>query len=205
MRLRLAHLAVTRHVNGPGDRLTLWVQGCGRGCPGCFNPELQGPAGGRLLAPAAMADRAVDLLPWDGVTLSGGEPFDQAGALVAFLDRLRAAVPHRFDVVAFTGYLSEELEAGPEDRKALLAWVDLLVDGPFRGDLPPRPPLRGSANQRLLALTPRGEELLALARRLPADVLVSLGPSGEVVVSGFPPPDLLDSLRRRLGRPASAE
>ncbi|OSM00339.1 putative anaerobic ribonucleoside-triphosphate reductase activating protein [Magnetofaba australis IT-1] len=107
----------------------------------------------------ATADLAAHLLDLpealDGLTLSGGEPFDQAAALAALLQRVRAARP-AWTVMAFSGYTHAQLlEAGAAQR-ALLAQTDLLIDGPFRRDQPSWEPLAGSANQRLIALTARG-------------------------------------------------
>ncbi|GAB4266167.1 4Fe-4S single cluster domain-containing protein [Deferrisoma sp.] len=198
MILRYAHLAVTPDVNGPGNRLTLWVQGCRRGCPGCFNPDLQDPLGGRADTAGAIAERALAMAPWEGVSLSGGEPFDQAGPVAAFVRVLGERLGRSFDVIAFTGYRLGDLRAGARDQGELLSLVDLLIDGPYRAELPPAPPLRGSANQRCLPLTPRGARLLRRATSSRPEVAVTIGPSGEILLSGFPSPQLLRSLRSRL-------
>ncbi len=198
MILRYAHLAVTPGVNGPGNRLTLWVQGCRRGCPGCFNPDLQDPLGGGADTAEAVAERTLALGPWEGVSLSGGEPFDQAGPVAAFVRALGERRGRPLDVIAFTGYRLEDLRAGTRDQRDLLSLVDLLIDGPYRADLPPAPPLRGSANQRCLPLTPRGARLLRRAEASRPEVAVTIGPTGEILLSGFPSPQLLRSLRSRL-------
>jgi anaerobic ribonucleoside-triphosphate reductase activating protein len=195
--LNIAHACVTEAVNGPGRRFTVWVQGCPQVCPGCFNPELQGQEPRRLLSPPELAREAVAALPWEGVTLSGGEPFEQATDLAAFLDDLeRARTP--FPVIAFSGYALEALWNGPAPRRELLARIDLLVEGPYLAERAAPLPLRGSANQRLVALTPRG---LAERDRITAEaprsgVAVVVGPDATVILSGFPP----EALVRRLGR-----
>ncbi len=199
MIVRLAHMAVTPRVNGPGRRLTVWVQGCPHRCAGCFNPGLLPPEGGVPVPPAEWARRALALEPWDGVTLSGGEPFAQAGGLAACLDELRARRGRPFTVIAFTGYTLEELRAGGRERASLLERIDLLVDGPFRVSEPAGAALRGSANQRLIPLTPAGRELARLAEREgPSGFLISIGPGGTVIVSGFPPAGAVDRLRNAL-------
>ena len=65
------------HSLGPGERVCLWVQGCGRGCPGCISPELQ-PRFGRQ-TDEGLARRAGKLLR--GRALNGDE--------AALLDALR--------------------------------------------------------------------------------------------------------------------
>lgn len=87
-----------------------------------------------------------------GVTLTGGEPFDQAEALLAFVQRLNVDKP-KLSVWAYSGYLFEELLQGIPSAAAhdLLELTDVLVDGPFveeQRSLELR--WRGSANQRLI-------------------------------------------------------
>lgn len=93
-------------------------------------------------------------LPWlDGLTLSGGEPFAQAEALVPIA---KFAKEQNLHVMTYTGYTWEELQAGfaaNPSWKELLQYVDVLMDGRFilaqrTLDLP----YRGSSNQRAIAV-----------------------------------------------------
>ena len=82
-----------------------------------------------------------------GVTFSGGEPFEQAEALLPLAKELKAQGYH---LMAFSGFTLEQLVQKPECR-ALLEQLDLLVDGPFieaQKSLDLR--FRGSRNQRIL-------------------------------------------------------
>lgn len=198
--LNIAHACVTEAANGPGRRFTVWVQGCSLACPGCFNPKLRGGEPRRLLSPAELAGEALDALPWEGVTLSGGEPFDQAADLAAFLEHLGSA-RNPFPVIAFSGYAVEKLWDGPAPRRDLLARLDLLVDGPYRAEEAAPLPLRGSANQRLVALTPRGlaQRARIAGEALQSGVSVVVGADGTVILSGFPPEALVRRLGTRLG------
>lgn len=194
--LNLAHWCVTEAVNGPGRRFTVWVQGCPRRCPGCFNPTLQAEVPRQWIAADALAEACAAAGPVDGVTLSGGEPFAQAAGLTAFLrelDALRGAVP---PVIAFSGYTLGELRRGPRAWSELLARVDLLVDGPFlEQQASTAAPLTGSANQRRVALSPAGVALLAQIETIPAGTVeIHISAHGEVLVSGFPAPELLAAL-----------
>jgi anaerobic ribonucleoside-triphosphate reductase activating protein len=138
---------------GPGKRLGLWLRGCARACPGCMAPELW-----ERSHPAALADVARDLAPWlgvaEGLTISGGEPFDQAEALLELLRLLRQAQPE-LEVLAYSGYELEELQAAGGAQAALLGELDMLLDGAYREELPGTLIWRGSDNQRLHLLTPR--------------------------------------------------
>jgi len=133
---------------GPGRRAILWVRGCPRRCPGCIAPELWEPG-----APVPTADVAVRLAPlldgMNGLSISGGEPFDQPEALAALLRQLRAA--RAVEVLIYTGYLREDPRLQGGARAALLELTDILIDGPFVQALAdPRLAYRGSRNQRVI-------------------------------------------------------
>ena len=155
------NVAAIKHVdiaNGPGCRTSLFVSGCRRGCPGCFNPEAQDFGFGQPYTPE-LEDALVESLraPWvAGITLLGGEPMEPENqpALLGLLRRVRAELPGK-DVWCYTGFTFEELQPGGAGHvlatDELLSLVDVLVDGPFvavERDLMLR--FRGSANQRLL-------------------------------------------------------
>ena len=195
--LNLAHWCVTEGVNGPGRRFTVWVQGCPRRCPGCFNPGLQDEERRRQVSVEELVAAFVAAGPVDGVTLSGGEPFAQAAGLAVFLGALAEQTGTPPSVIAFSGYTLEELQGGEPAWQRLLERVDLLVDGPYLAERAvSAAPLAGSANQRRLALSEVGEEILArLAATAAGEVQVQVTAHGEVVVSGFPAPELLAALR----------
>lgn len=136
---------------GPGRRAAVWVAGCGRRCPQCANPELwrqypqqEIPAEqAAAYLNALAADRTVD-----GITLTGGEPFDQPAELARFLDALEV----HGDILAFSGYTLRELR-GHEEKKSLLERVDVLIDGAYIDSLNDgTSPLRGSVNQQICFL-----------------------------------------------------
>lgn len=149
--IRLAGVVRESIVDGPGIRLTVFVQGCPHHCPGCHNPDTHDPLGGYDCALQKILD-AFDADPLlRGVTLSGGEPFEQADSL---LPLAQAICRRGKDVVAYSGYTFEELlEKGKKEPAVLelLSLCCLLVDGRFikaQRDLSLR--FRGSRNQRLI-------------------------------------------------------
>lgn len=153
MKLRVAGLVPESIVDGPGIRLALFVQGCSRRCPGCHNPEAQDPRGGVEMTVEQLQERIRSARGIDGVTFTGGEPFEQAAPLA----RLGEAILEMgLNLVLYSGYTFEELlQASDGDRniRRLLEAGWLLVDGPFilaQRDL--SLPYRGSRNQRLLHL-----------------------------------------------------
>jgi anaerobic ribonucleoside-triphosphate reductase activating protein len=104
-------------VDGPGMRLAIFAQGCARHCPGCHNPQAQPYEGGSPATTEELMEkvRANPLLT--GVTLTGGEPFDQAAALVELAGQVRAA---GLSVWAYSGYSFEELAGLAADAAGLL-------------------------------------------------------------------------------------
>ncbi|HUC55974.1 MAG TPA: 4Fe-4S single cluster domain-containing protein [Streptosporangiaceae bacterium] len=142
-------------VLGPGIRAAVWVRGCPLRCAGCISPEDLPFSGGTSMTVAAVADR-LNALPPDvrGVTFSGGEPMAQAVALANLVDALRAA--RDWSVMSYTGFTLEHLRRhGDAGQHALLARLDVLVDGPYQAGRHASLAWRGSSNQRLHFLTGR--------------------------------------------------
>ncbi len=140
-------------VDGPGIRYSVFVQGCSHGCPGCHNPESHSPKGGELRSIESVLGgiRSNKLIA--GVTLSGGEPFEQPHACAALAQQLKT---DGYNIWTFTGYLYEDLmkmsQANP-DIACLLNNIDVLVDGPFVEELKSLElDWRGSSNQRVIDL-----------------------------------------------------
>lgn len=140
-------------VDGPGIRYSIFVQGCSHGCPGCHNPESHSPKGGELRSIESVLGgiRSNKLIA--GVTLSGGEPFEQPHACAVLVQQLKA---DGYNIWTFTGYLYEDLmkmsQANP-DIACLLNNIDVLVDGPFVEELKSLElDWRGSSNQRVIDL-----------------------------------------------------
>ncbi len=156
-----AHFPVT--VLGPGRRIGIWLQGCSIGCPGCvsqdtwaFDAARQMPVA-RLLAWCRQVTQAAGQT-FDGVTISGGEPFDQPDALAALLDGLaqwRRDEAMEFDLLCYSGYPWERLQQRHPD---LLARLDALIPEPYVASQPVTQVWRGSANQNLRLLSPLGEQ-----------------------------------------------
>ena len=139
-------------AEGPGCRFCVWVQGCGHRCEGCFARELWDISRGTDCDPADLVREFMSVSDdVCGVTLLGGEPFDQAQELVDLCETARNLGK---TVIAFTGYRYGDLKL-PAHR-ALLDAVDLLIDGKFmKSLLDSSRPLVGSSNQRFIYLTER--------------------------------------------------
>ena len=153
---------------GPGTRLALWVSGCGRRCKKCANPELWERQEYQKIAPKMLVKMINSVIGYgiDGITITGGEPLDQAAELCEVIDGLS----EKTDILIFTGYKYDEL-LGREDAKELLSRIDVLIDGEYIEELNDnRSTLRGSMNQHIFYLNedirPEYEEYLAEGRKI---------------------------------------
>ncbi len=149
IRLSRLHFPVTSL--GPGHRIGIWVQGCSIRCPGCISMDTWNAGRGDTTVESVLNAMAGWLGEADGFTISGGEPFDQPDALLAFLHALRTR--HSGDILVYSGY---PLETLPLQRFAGL--IDVIISDPFDAAAPQTLKLRGSDNQRLTALTPLGRD-----------------------------------------------
>ncbi len=173
-------------ANGPGRRFAVWFQGCSKGCPGCFNPGTHSfaqclPVDTQNLVAQIAAQKDVE-----GLSISGGEPFEQTEGLLELLRLVREVVksgglPHDFSILVFSGLTVEAIQAlplGPD----ILELTDVLVDGSFdaKQSSPPGS-FVASANQNIHLLTSRYamSDFCALP-----ETEVIIGTDGSIICSG---------------------
>lgn len=75
--MRYASIRKMDISNGPGIRVSLFIQGCDKHCPGCFNSETWNFNGGKQFDDDVI-DHVIDLCAPDyvsGLSILGGEPF----------------------------------------------------------------------------------------------------------------------------------
>lgn len=160
---------------GPGVRFALWVQGCPLRCDGCVAPETLPFEGGTRVAPADLAEEILACDGIDGLTFSGGEPFAQAAGLVELVDRVHEHRP-TLTIVSYTGFTLEYLQRrGDPVQRSLLDRLDLLIDGPYIATRHAPVRWRGSANQKLHALSGR---IRVPADDVPAGIQVVVDENG---------------------------
>ena len=175
--MNYAEIKYSDIANGEGVRTSLFVSGCRRGCPGCFNSGAWSFAAGEPFT-REVEDEIIASLehPFcDGLTVLGGEPMEPENqrGLVSFLERVRERFPRGGEgalgaaagtpglaaktIWCFTGDTLDELMPGgrhhTEVTDHLLSCVDILVDGPWVQelyDISLR--FRGSSNQRVIDL-----------------------------------------------------
>lgn len=146
---RIYHNSV---VDGPGRRSVVQVSGCSIRCPGCYVPDTHDRQNGKLVSVSSVVREVLSRsAEHDGVTILGGEPFDQAGPVAELVSRLK-----RFNipVLMYSGNTLETLIARHDHCvDYILTHIDLLIDGPFEQFLNAKTgEYRGSSNQQLYRL-----------------------------------------------------
>lgn len=193
--LNVAATRVGTEALGPGVRSALWVQGCPFSCAGCMAPDWIPFRPARQAEPGDLARELLADPRVTGLTFSGGEPMAQAAGLAEVARKAREI--RDVSVICFTGHRLERLRTRPPGPgvAALLAAVDVLIDGVYVAALDDGHGLRGSSNQRVHHLTGRlagsGYDFAHRARS--AEIAVN-GP--EALLIGVPPRGLLDAFDR---------
>ena len=147
-------------ADGPGVRVSLFVSGCRNHCKGCFNEVTWDFNYGEPFTEIEENEilEACDKEYIFGLTLLGGEPFEEENqvVLVNLIKKFKERFPEK-NIWAYTGYVLEK-DLLPGQRKhvdgvtgLILDSIDTLVDGPFilaERNLSLK--FRGSNNQRIL-------------------------------------------------------
>lgn len=136
-------------ANGTGVRVSLFVSGCRRKCPGCFNPETWAFNYGVPFT-ADTIDEILEALSPEyisGLTVLGGEPLDERNIATVkeLLYKVKKHYPSK-PIWVYTGHRYENIA-----HKSILDFIDVLVDGAFIQELKDLTlKYRGSSNQRII-------------------------------------------------------
>ena len=159
------------HANGPGVRAVIWVQGCTIGCPGCYNAFTHPHEKRTLTTPDTIAKWVSGLEGIEGVSFSGGEPFEQAKAVRMVIREIRQRNPN-LTFFSYSGFNLDELQNSEDENViGLLDELDMVSTGPYihterKSDLL----WRGSTNQKLHYLTRAYKEEQELEWKLSSPV-----------------------------------
>jgi anaerobic ribonucleoside-triphosphate reductase activating protein len=170
-------------VNGPGCRAVIWVQGCLRECPGCFNTESWSFEINQLVSVDSLAEKILSNPRNQGVTFSGGEPFWQAAALANLARKVKAG---GLNVMSFSGFTLEQLQSeyAPAGSQKLLDQLDILIDGPYVQSLAlnsPDSPV-SSSNQRVHVFNPALQDNISWASD---QIEIHIFKDGSRLVTGY--------------------
>ena len=191
--MRISRIAAPITVLGPGRRAAVWVQGCTLACPGCASVDTWAADGGRDMSTDEVGVELLRLVrehDLDGVTVSGGEPFQQAEQVADVLAAVTKARPD-LDTVVFTGY-----DAAVARRRSvrLARLTDILVAGRYDRTRPSDRPLLASANQKVITSDLGAARLAAMS----AGRVQVAADGGDLFVVGLPQPGDLERLHEEL-------
>lgn len=156
--MNYADIKTTDVANGKGVRVSIFVSGCNRHCPGCHNREAWDFNYGKEFNNECIEKIMNELNhPYvQGLTLLGGEPMEiqnQRG-LLPLVKKVKEKFPNK-NIWCYTGYTFDKdimnMCKQHEETKELMSYIDVMVDGEFiqnKKDLNLK--FRGSSNQRII-------------------------------------------------------
>ena len=135
--------------NGPGVRVSIFMQGCQFHCKNCFNPETWEFEEGKEFTKETI-QKVLDLCQKNeikGLSILGGEPMHPTN--IEGTTKLAKAFKEKYPdktIWAWSGFKFEDLK-----DKDVFQYIDVLVDGQYKDELhDPTLKWRGSSNQRVI-------------------------------------------------------
>jgi len=182
-------------VEGPGKRACIWVQGCSIRCKSCMAPHTWKRSEGRPIFIDDLFARLSSNQEIEGLTVLGGEPMEQAEALLQLLTKVKGI---GLSVIVFTGYYLEQLTDNAQKR--IIELCDLLIDGPYVKSLTDfSHPWIGSKNQKIHFLTDRYQYLKHKQKIENQSIEVRITTNGEIKINGMLPNTLLETFQKEFG------
>ena len=167
-------------VNGPGLRFVLWTQGCSKGCKNCFNPLTWSNEKNKIFTNDNLLELIKNFEDIDGITITGGDPFEQEYELLELLFSLRS-FNFKKGIIVYTGFTIDEINENPIRRKCL-DYLDILIDGRYVEEKKISSGLKGSSNQNVFYFSDKVKE-----EEINIDQEIEIGFSEDTVfLTGFP-------------------
>lgn len=135
--------------NGPGVRVSIFMQGCSFHCKNCFNPETWDFEGGQEFTEDTINKvlELSDKKEVKGLSILGGEPMHPTN--IEGTTKLAKAFKEKYpekNIWAWSGFKYEDIK-----NNDVFNYIDVLVDGQYKDELhDPTLKWRGSSNQRVI-------------------------------------------------------
>jgi len=181
LQIKLYGILPESRTNGPGKRIVIWFQGCTLNCPGCFNPESHTKKAKLVKTLQEVDTHIIEQSNIEGVTISGGEPFQQQYRLYRLLQLIKAK--SQLSVILFSGYEIEEIEKFKYGKK-ILHLTDILIAGRYKQQMHTGRGLCGSSNKTLHLFSNR-YKVDDIINTPEAEITIST--SGKIFLSGIDP------------------
>ena len=150
MRMRYNLIRKMDISNGPGVRVSIFMQGCNFHCKNCFNPETWDFEGGKEFTEDTI-NKVLELAGKDfikGLSILGGEPMNPVNieGTTKLAKEFKEKYPNK-SIWMWSGY---NFENDLKDKE-VLNYIDVLVDGTYKDELhSPILKWKGSSNQRVI-------------------------------------------------------
>lgn len=135
--------------NGPGVRVSIFIQGCSFHCKNCFNPETWDFEGGQEFTEDTINKvlELSDKKEVKGLSILGGEPMHPTNieGTTKLAKTFKEKYPEK-NIWAWSGFKYEDIKDND-----VFNYIDVLVDGQYKDELhDPTLKWRGSSNQRVI-------------------------------------------------------
>ena len=184
-------------VIGPGKRFVIWLQGCSLRCRGCINQEFWSKEPNQLIPVSDLFNIIFNTPDIEGVTYTGGEPFEQAEGLYHLSILLK---DRGLSIMSYSGYTYEELSnSNDRFKKLLFSCLDILIDGRYECENAAPLLWRGSSNQKAYFLSPLYKDYEKLADEYKLQMAFSLEPeTNRVSIEGNFSHEILEEIKNRM-------
>jgi len=188
-KLNIAKLLSDSKTNGPGERFVIWLQGCSLNCKSCINPRFLAHEQRKIISVIELYNQIINTENIEGVTYSGGEPFEQAESLYYLSVLLKEK---DLTIMSYSGFTYYELVNSKNIYVSkLLSVLDILIDGRYEEDKAIPLLWRSSKNQNVYFLTERYEnfrkkvnqEIMELEMGLKNNSLEFTGNFNQLIIS----------------------
>lgn len=157
MKYRYNNIVYNDTANGEGVRISLFTQGCRHFCKGCFNKDIAWDFNGGKEFTENELNEIMMVFKlykngYDGLSLLGGDPFQNLGISNLLVDTFRKEFKDTKTIWIYSGDTFEEI-INDKNKFNLLKKCDVLVDGEFKQELyNPNLKFKGSSNQRIISI-----------------------------------------------------
>ena len=182
---------------GAGTRIGIWVQGCSLKCEECISKTLWTKNGGKNIEITFLLDQICQIEHYfDGITITGGEPFEQYESLIAFCAFVKQKTS--LNIFSFSGYYLDELIKMYPD-KLFMRYLDYLLDGRYLYQQHEDDNVRGSSNQKLYKFVngnPKIQNNFFKSKKWS----LSVTKDSDIFMSGIPKKDDLKKITEELSK-----
>lgn len=188
MNIFLHKYITNTQVEGPGKRFALWFQGCSIHCKGCMLPNTWTFTKSQKISCGHLVGKIINTPSIEGVTILGGEPFDQPQALSCLMKQIKKYSD--LSIMLFSGYTIQHLKLHCPQFEQIIKRTDIFIEGPFiKEQTSFSRPWAGSSNQLIHFLTDRYtiDNLNIPAQKIE----LRIPKEGEITINGMLPEEKL--------------